>query len=124
MTNDQFAYIRISSFYDNTPDAFLPVLKEARDKGAKGIIVDLRNNPGGFLSATVTIASQFLNSGLVLYEVDGNGKRTDWKVEKGGIALDMPLVVLVNQFSASGSEVLAGALQDSGRAKLVGVTTF
>ena len=124
MTNDQFAYIRVSSFYDNTPDAFNIMLKQAIDQGARGVIIDLRNNPGGFLSTVVKMASQFMDNGLVLYEMDSNGKRTDWKLQSGGMALKMPLVVLVNQYSASGSEVLSGALQDAKRAGVVGMTTF
>ena len=124
MTNENFAYLRISFFYENTPQLLLPVLREIQAKGAQGIILDLRNNPGGFLSATVDVTQQFINGGLVLYEVDGAGKRTTWNADRGGIATTVPLVVLVNQNTASGSEVMAGALQDYGRAKIIGVTTF
>lgn len=124
MTNDNFAYLRISFFYDNTPQAILQTLQEIQARGASGIVLDLRNNPGGFLRATVDVAEQFINSSLVLYEIDGAGKRTEWNADRGGIATKIPMVILVNQFTASGSEVFAGALQDYGRAKVVGVTTF
>lgn len=124
MMSDGIAYIRITAFYENTEHSFVQKVQEARQKGAKGIVLDLRNNPGGYLSVAVNIASHFLKEGLVVYEVDGNGRRTDWRVRPGGIATDLPLVVLVNQFSASGSEVVAGALQDHGRARLVGTKTF
>jgi carboxyl-terminal processing protease len=124
MMNEQYAYVRLSFFYANTPQAMEQALKEIAAQGAKGIILDLRNNPGGFLRATVDVASHFVHDGLVLYEVDGSGKRTDWKAVRDGLPVDLPMVVLVNQFTASGSEVLTGALQDYGRAKVVGVTTF
>ncbi|GBD10938.1 putative CtpA-like serine protease [bacterium HR23] len=124
MMSDGMAYIRISAFYENTEQSFVQKLQEAKRQGAKGIVLDLRNNPGGYLTVAVNIASHFLKEGLVVYEVDGTGKRTDWRVRPGGLATDMPLVVLVNQFSASGSEVVAGALQDHGRARLVGTRTF
>ena len=84
----------------------------------------MRNNPGGLLSTTVNIASLFLDGGLVVYELDGAGERKDWNAEDGGVATDLPLLLLVNQFTASAGEVLAGALQDRKRATVVGVTTF
>ncbi len=92
--------------------------------GAKGIVVDLRQNPGGLLTSVVDIASEFLEDGLVTYEVDGRGTRTDWPVKRGGKFQEMPLVVLVDAFSASGSEVLAAAFQDHGRAVVIGTKTF
>ena len=118
------AYVRISGFYGNTDEALEDALKEIRGTSARGLIVDVRNNPGGLLTTTVNVASHFLDGGLVVYEVDGSGERKDWNAEEGGIATDLPLVLLVNQFSASAGEVLAGALQDRGRATVVGVTTF
>ncbi|MBI4233085.1 MAG: S41 family peptidase [Chloroflexi bacterium] len=124
MTNDSLAYVRISSFYENTDQALESKLKEALVKGAQGVVLDLRNNPGGYLSVVVDVASHFLREGLVVYEVDGVGKRRDWKVHKVGVTTDLPVVVLVNQFSASGSEVLAGTLQDHERARVVGTKTF
>lgn len=118
------AYVRISGFYGNTDEALEDALEEIVESGARGLIVDVRNNPGGLLTTTVNVASHFLDGGLVVYEVDGSGERKDWNAEEGGIAAELPLVLLVNQFSASAGEVLAGALQDRGRATVVGVTTF
>lgn len=120
----EIAYVKITTFADNTDETLTDTLREIDDLGARGIILDLRNNLGGLLSTTINIASQFLSDGLVLYAVDGDGKKTDYKVKSDGIAQDIPLVVLVNQFSASASEVLSGALQDHDRSVLVGTTTF
>ena len=119
-----FAHIRISNFYPTTVDDFRNMVLKVMDGGAKGLIVDLRSNPGGTLDSVVQIASEFLADGLVLYDVDGNGRRTEWKVRRGGIAMDIPMVVLINEGSASSSEVLAGALQDHNRAKVIGATSF
>ena len=118
------AYVEISTFADNTDETLADILKEIENLGAQGMILDLRNNLGGLLSTTINVASQFLKDGLVLYAVDGDGHRTDYKVKSNGAAQDIPLVVLVNQFSASASEVLSGALQDHERAILIGTTTF
>ena len=118
------AYVRTSGFYANSDERLEETLREVIDSGARGLILDMRNNPGGLLTTTVNVASLFLDGGLVVYEVDGSGERRDWNAEEGGIAADLPLVLLVNQFTASAGEVLAGALQDRGRATVVGVTTF
>jgi carboxyl-terminal processing protease len=90
----------------------------------KGLILDLRYNGGGYLQTAVEVTSEFINSGNVLLEQYGDGTITEYKAEKGGLALDIPMVVLVNEGSASASEITAGALQDAGRARLVGVTTY
>ncbi|MBI2164963.1 MAG: S41 family peptidase [Chloroflexi bacterium] len=124
MMKDNIAYLRIRIFYGNTDDAVRQALREIRAKGASGIVLDLRDNPGGLLETTVNVTSEFIREGVVLSEVDGKGQQKEWRVRGGGLAVNLPLVVLVNSFSASGSEVLAGALQDYGRARLVGVKTF
>ncbi|MBI4336740.1 MAG: S41 family peptidase [Chloroflexi bacterium] len=124
ITDDSFAYIRLAAFYDNSDEALRKALQEVQNQSVRGIVLDLRDNPGGFLATAVSVASEFLSNGLVVYEVDGGGHRTDWPVRAGGVALDVPMVVLVNGRSASASEVLAGALRDHGRAKLVGTTTL
>ena len=118
------AYIRLSGFYANTDEAVEEALVEIIESGAKGLILDVRNNPGGLLTTTVNIASLFLDGGLVVYELDGADERKDWNAEDGGVATELPLVLLVNQHSASAGEVLAGALQDRERATIVGVRTF
>ena len=89
-----------------------------------GIILDLRDNPGGVLEAAVDLASQFLDEGIVVYMIDGKGNKETWEVREGGLATDLPLAVLVNGNSASSSEVVAGALQDHGRGIVVGTKTL
>ena len=124
LIDGRIAYVRLGAFYGNTDDVLETTLKEAVALGSEALILDLRDNPGGFLSSTVKVTGYFLEEGLVTYEVNGKGKRKDHYVEDGGLITQLPMVVLVNQFSSSGSEVLAGALQDHGRATLVGVRTF
>ena len=118
------AYLRIEEFVAETGDEVTEALQEINSQEHQGLILDLRFNPGGLVDSTVDVASQFLSGGLVLYQVDAKGNRTDSKVHGGGIAMDVPIVVLVNGASASGAEVLAGALQDHDRAILVGSPTF
>jgi carboxyl-terminal processing protease len=119
-----YGRIKISTFTAETARELREGVQQLIDDGARGIILDLRGNPGGLLSATVDVASEFLTEGLVTYEVDSRGKREDWKVKKGGNFPDIPLVTLVDNFSASGSEVLTGALQDHGRTVAIGTSTF
>ncbi len=121
---DRIAHIRITSFYADTAQNLVASIREAIDGGAEALILDVRDNPGGLLQSVVDVTSQFLDEGLVLYEVDGAGSRTNWKVRDTGETIDVPLVVLTNEFSASASEILAGALQDYKRAIVVGATTF
>jgi len=120
----QMAYIRIQQFILPTTKDFKNALVEAYKQGAKGIILDLRDNPGGILSEAVDVASQFLTRGIAVKIVDKDGLETVQKVKPGGIARDLPVIVLVNGGSASASEIVAGALQDNGRAKLAGQKTF
>lgn len=116
-------YIRISYFSGTTATELISALEDMPGT-TKGIILDLRNNPGGSLQAVVDVANQFLSQGVVVNVVDNQGKQTSLEVKGGGLATAPPLIVLVNKGSASGSEVLAGALQDHGRAKLAGSITF
>lgn len=124
MLDDGVAHIRISQFSQRTGTELKDALKDVKSKGAQGLILDLRNNPGGLLDTTVESASQFLDKGVVAYQVNRRGEREKWEVRSGGQALEMPMVILVNQGSASGSEVLTGALQDRGRATVIGTKTF
>ena len=119
-----YGRIRISQFTAQTSRELRKGMQQLVDNGAKGIILDLRGNPGGLLSATVDVASEFLTDGLVTYEVDSRGKKDEWKVKKGGQFPEIPMVTLVDNFSASGSEVLSGALQDQGRSVIIGTNTF
>ena len=118
------AYIQISQFTDQTVPDMHNALEQIKQAGKKGIVLDLRGNPGGGLDATVSIASMFIDSGVVLTQVDRDGNKTVYNVHDGGEATDVPIVVLVDKNSASGSEVLSGALRDHGRAKLIGQQTF
>ena len=118
------AYIRISQFLKSTGNDLHAALEDVIDSGATGIILDLRNNPGGLLSAAVDVASEFLTRGIVVDVVDGEGRHSPLWVKPKGIATDLPLIILVNNGSASASEIVAGALQDYGRAKLAGGKTF
>jgi carboxyl-terminal processing protease len=118
------ARVRLTQFVERTDEDLIRALDELKDQKVRGIVLDLRNNPGGLLRVVIRVASQFLDKGLVLYEVDASGTRTDHAVQGGGDAKTIPLVVLVNGGSASGSEVVAGALQDQRRAVIIGTQTF
>ena len=118
------ARLRIRTFGRNTDEEVAKALDSARVRNADGLIVDVRGNPGGLLDVTVRITGQFLDQGQILAQEDGDGNRRVWNDEPGGLATKTPLVVLINGASASGSEVLAGALRDHGRAKLIGEKTF
>ena len=117
-------HLRLSNFSGTTNGELEEALDRFKAAQGVGLVLDLRNNPGGLVSSVVKVASQFLDEGLVLYQIDAQGRRTDWKVKSGGKALDIPMVVLVNEFSASASEVLSGTLIDHGRATIIGTTTF
>jgi carboxyl-terminal processing protease len=121
---DGIAYIKITQFLQSTGGDLKAALTQAINDGAKGVVLDLRNNPGGLLTAAQDVASQFLAMGMVAKVVDDTGNESMVPVKKGGIATGLPLVVLVNNGSASASEIVAGALQDYGRAKIIGSQTF
>ncbi len=116
--------MKINTYSKNTNEELIEALDRVKRFNSKGLILDLRNNPGGLVSSAVDTTSQFLKSGLVLYQVDGQGQRTDMKVKSGGRGQEVPLVVLVNEFSASSSEIMAGAIRDHGRAPIMGTKTF
>lgn len=118
------AYINIDQFHDKTETELRAVLTGLEAKGYKGLVLDLRGNPGGLLTATIDVADEFLASGTILSEVDANGKTQSWTAKPGGLATKIPIVILVDKGSASGAEVLTAALHDNGRAKVVGVRTF
>ena len=124
MLDEGLAHLRITHFSEATKTELAEAVEDIRNSAARGIILDVRNNPGGLLESVVDITSQFLDDGIVLYEMSGDGELKEWKVRDGGSVKDIPLVVLVNEFSASGSEVLAGALKDHGRGPVIGVKTF
>lgn len=117
-------YVRLAFFSEKVKDELKPVLESLVKGQVDGLVLDLRNNPGGLLDETISVASQFIKQGVVAYQVDKDGKKTEYPVRPGGIATDIPMVVLVNKGSASASEILAGAVQDSGRAVVIGEETF
>jgi carboxyl-terminal processing protease len=123
------AYIQLSRFGDNTNDEWTKAVEDiaakyAGDKSIKGLIFDLRNNPGGYLESAVFIASDFIKSGTVVSQVNSDGSRQDYPVEHKGKLLTIPVVILINNGSASAAEITAGALRDYKRATLVGETSF
>lgn len=118
------AYMRISEFNENTPSEVEQVAGQAQQGGKRGLILDLRANPGGLLKQTVDTADLFLNDGVILIEEDRSHQETFYRAQPGGAALTIPIVILMDQFSASGSEVLAAALKDNGRAIIVGKVSF
>jgi carboxyl-terminal processing protease len=118
------AYIKISEFTLTTDDELSTVIKSLTDSGAKGIVLDLRDNPGGILDTVVKVIGRFVKSGDAVTTVDNAGKKETISIKAADNMTDLPMVVLVNGKSASGSEVLSGALQDYSRAVVAGTTTF
>ena len=118
------AFVRIVSFSDGVTQDLEAALLQIREQDLGAIIVDLRNNPGGLLNEAIGVASQFLDSGNVLQQRASDGTITLEPVREGGVAVSIPMVVLINEGSASASEIVSGALQDAHRAELVGETTF
>jgi len=124
MLDGNIGYARLYTFGDDTTRDLHRELKTLLDQYPQGLILDLRNNGGGYLNTAVEVASEFIPEGVILYEEYGDGKRDTYEAQRGGIATEITLVVLINQGSASASEIVAGAIQDRGRGKLVGETSF
>jgi carboxyl-terminal processing protease len=120
----EVADIRIAGFNDGVAKGLSSVLREIQRQRLQGLILDLRNNPGGVLDEAVAVASQFLTNGNVLLIKDAQGKITPVPVKPGGLATSIPMAVLINGGSASSAEIVAGALRDAHRAELIGQTTF
>ncbi len=123
MLDEDIAYIQITEFDDVTTDQFADALATVRASEMKGLILDLRGNPGGNLNTVVDISRMLLPQGLIVYTEDKEGKRVEYSCD-GSKKLDVPLVVLVDGNSASASEILSGAIKDYGIGTLVGTTTF
>lgn len=127
--DNKIAYISLSQFGDNTNSEWLDAINKLsldlnNQKDVKGIIFDLRNNPGGYLTDAVFIASEFIKEGSGVVIQEENGEQTPMKANRRGLLLEIPLIVLINKGSASASEIVAGALRDNQRAKLAGETSF
>ena len=124
MLPGNIAHIEVGHFTSRTGSEMTTALEDIIADDVSGIILDLRDNPGGVLKAAVAVASQFLEEGIAVYVIDGEGNEEEWRVEEGGLATKLPLVVLVNSNSASSSEVVAGALQDHMRGIVIGTQTL
>ncbi|MBM3152331.1 MAG: S41 family peptidase [Chloroflexi bacterium] len=125
MLDGGIAYIAISVFGDSAGTELRTILSGLLDQGAVGIILDLRNNTGGYTTSATEVASEFIGEGVIWYEAYGDGTRYENEAIPGGLATgDIPLVVLVNEWSASASELVSGAIQDYDRGQLVGVATY
>jgi len=120
----KIAHLKLAAFSNGVTKDLQTALKQIQATGATGIVLDLRNDPGGLLDEAIGVTSQFLGSGNVLLIQDAQGKQQSVPVKPGGLAVDIPLVVLVNQGTGSAAEIVAGAIQDAHRATLIGETTF
>jgi carboxyl-terminal processing protease len=124
MLADDIGYVRLTSFTTSSSQALQQAITQLLAQNPVGLIFDLRDNPGGYLDQSVSVADLFLPQGVVLYERNIRGLDEIFNSQDGDIAEAIPLVVLVNAGSASASEIVAGAIQDRGRALLIGETTF
>lgn len=126
----QVIYIRLSQFGDKTNDEWTALVNKVvvqmqKDKGkVKGLVLDVRNNPGGYLTDAAFISSEFLKDGTIVTQDPGKGEKTNFTVSRKGLLTDIPMVVLINKGSASASEIVSGALRDHNRAKLIGEISF
>jgi carboxyl-terminal processing protease len=122
---NNLGYVRLTQFQESTGKDLAKAIKQFKEQKVQGVIIDLRNNPGGLLTAAVDVSEQFLPSGkLIVYTKSRDGKKDEWFAKAKDHLDNLPLIVLVNEGSASASEIVAGALQDWGRAVVVGTTSF
>lgn len=124
MLDEGIGYVQLITFGETTSSDLRNTLQEILKENPRGLILDLRNNGGGFLNTAIDVASEFIDEGVVMYEEYGDGSRDTFYSNGRGIATEIPLVVLVNGGTASASEIVSGAIQDYGRGTLVGETTF
>ena len=123
MLDDEAGYIHISEFTGVTPDQYLETFQSLEDQGMQKLVIDLRDNPGGLLDSVCSILNHVLPEGLIVYTEDKYGNRTE-ETSNGKDPLEIPLAVLVNENSASASEIFAGAVKDYGIGTIVGTTTY
>jgi carboxyl-terminal processing protease len=124
MLEDNIGYIALYTYGDNSTEQLRAAIQDLLSQGAEGLVFDLRDNGGGYLNTAIEVVSEFVGEGVVMYEQYGDGETYTYEAIPGGLATEIPLVVLVNAGTASASEITAGAIQDYGRAPLVGVTTY
>jgi carboxyl-terminal processing protease len=124
LEND-IGYVHLTDFSKGATDKLVEAIQGLQGQGPlKGLIFDLRDNPGGLLDESISVSSQFIGEGIITIERLKGGEERGFQAQSGGVALDVPLVVLVNRGSASASEIVAGAVQDSGRGTILGEQTF
>lgn|SRR5574341_244811 len=124
MLDNNIGYVALFEFNASSSERLEAAVRDLLDQGAESLILDLRDNPGGFLDQSIKIADVFLDQGTVLIERDVEGNEEIHTSKNGGLAEDIPLVVLINGNSASASEIVAGAIKDRGRGTLIGQTSF
>jgi carboxyl-terminal processing protease len=124
MLDNKIAYIQITQFGADTATTFHDQLNQLMTQNPSGLILDLRDNGGGYLDAGVAVGSEFIDHGTIVSEQYGDGSKSPYEATPGGLATTIPLIVLVNGNTASASEIVAGAIQDVGRGKLVGMLTY
>jgi carboxyl-terminal processing protease len=124
MIGDDVGYVRIATFSATSGADTTAALGRLLASSPQGIVLDLRANPGGYLTAAVDVSSQFLNDGVVLYQEAAGGERQEYRSKIGGQATGLPIAVLIDRGSASASEIVAAALQENGRAVLVGEKSY
>jgi len=124
MLDDNIAYVALYTYGDNTTEQLQKALRDLLDQDPEGLIFDLRDNGGGYLNTAIQVVSEFIGDGVVMYEQYGDGETFTYEAIPGGLATEIPLVVLVNEGTASASEITAGAIQDYERGVLVGMTTY
>lgn len=125
MLDNNVAYVHLIAFGDEkTTEDLRTTLSQLFDQNPDGLILDLRNNGGGYLNSAIDVASEFIDNGVIVYEQYGDGTRNTFEAKGGGVATEIPMVVLINEGSASASEIVAGAIQDHQRGQLVGTKSY
>jgi carboxyl-terminal processing protease len=124
MLAGDIGYVKLYYFGDTSSRDLRQAIQNLLNDNPKGLILDLRNNTGGFLNVAIEVGSEFISEGVLMYEVFGDGTRQTFNANRRGIATDIPLVVLINEGTASASEIVAGAIQDYERGLLVGTPSF
>jgi carboxyl-terminal processing protease len=124
MLEGDIGYVKLYYFGDNSSRDLRQAIQDLLNENPNGFIFDLRNNTGGFLNVAIEVGSEFIRDGVLMYEVFGDGTRQTFNSNRGGLATEIPLVVLINEGTASASEIVAGAIQDYERGLLVGTPSF
>jgi carboxyl-terminal processing protease len=121
--DSRLGYVQILRFTNRTPEELTAAMNDLNSAGIEALVLDLRNNAGGLLSESIQVADEFLDGGVIVFQRDSSGEET-FSGGSGGAAADLPLIVLINHGTASGAELVAGAIQDRERGLLIGQTTY